>query len=252
MIGFLVGSGFYDLHGFESHTQLTSYGEVEVLKGQLNGSDCIVLPRHGSGHAYLPNHIPHKAHLMALKELGCDQIISFSVCGMIDPDLPLAEPLLVNDLLYLDNRLPDGSMCTFFEAPREPGRGHLICESYFHSQLMAQVEAIYPGIKKATYQYSIGPRFNSKAEIKAFRQQGATVISQTCGPEAVLANELEIPYALVVFPIDYANGVKRENTSMTELEENLHKSKDFFERIMKYMVNTETDLEFEGFLYRFE
>jgi purine nucleoside phosphorylase len=62
-----------------------------------------------------------------------------------------------------------------------------------------------------------GPRFNTRAEIRSLAQAGVTAVSQTGGPETVLAAEAEIPYALLGYATDYANGVKDEATPVEEL-----------------------------------
>ncbi len=250
MFAFITGSGFYDLPGFELETVKTPYGEAEVLRGKIQEKEVIVLPRHGQGHRSLPHHINHKAHITALKQLGCDKIVSFSVCGMMKEELPLAQAYLANDLMYPENRLADGSICSFFDIPGEEGRGHLIAENYFNSTLQQSIREVYPDIKDVTYHFSFGPRFNSKAEISSFAQY-ADVISQTAGPEVILSNELEIPYALILFPIDYANGVKDQNTSMEELGANMAKSKPSFLKIMEHLVDSSGEEVFEGFVYRF-
>lgn len=252
MFGFLVGSGFYDQDSFTLEVVKTDFGEAQVLRGHIEGKEAVILPRHAENHKYLPHHIPFKAHIKALDQLGCNKIVSFSVCGALKEDLPLAQPCVVTDLHYSDNRLPDGSVCSFFEKPGEAGRGHLIAESFFNSQLNQQIKKIHPDIPEVSYIYTVGPRFNSKAEIKHFHYQGGEVISQTCGPETILANELEIPYAMVVFPIDYANRTKEENTSMEELAENMGKSKGIFMSIIEKLVKDEKEVSFEGFVYRFE
>lgn len=251
MYAFITGSGFYDLPGFAAETITTPHGEAEVLRGKMKDQEVIILPRHGQGHRSLPHHINHKAHISALEQLGCDRIVSFSVCGMLKAELPLAQPYLANDLMYPENRLADGSMCSFYDTPGKAGRGHLIAENYFNSAIKESIRDLHPEIKELSYHFSFGPRFNSKAEISSFAQY-ADVISQTAGPEVILTNEREIPYALVLFPIDYANGVKEENTSMEELGANMAKSKATFIEIMEHLLESDPEADFEGFVYRFQ
>src|SRR5205085_6430626 len=66
------------------------------------------------------------------------------------------------------------------------------------------------------YGHVDGPRFNTKTEIRMLRNCGVTVVSQTAGPETVLAGEAEIPYALIGYATDYANGVKPEDPTPVE------------------------------------
>jgi purine nucleoside phosphorylase len=127
-----------------------------------------------------------------------------------------------DDLHFLTNRLPDGSICTLFTEPGEKGRGHWIYEQPFSQPLR---QALLDGAHEAghhardggCYGHVDGPRFNTKTEIRMLRNCGVTVVSQTAGPETVLAGEAEIPYALLGYATDYANGVKADATPVDEL-----------------------------------
>lgn len=258
-IGYITGSGFYDLPGFKSEIVNTRFGEAHLLCGQTKeGRSVILLPRHRLGHEYLPHQINHRANLLALKEAGANAIISFSICGVVNPDWPLAAPFLATDLFYPDNRLGDGSICTLFTQPGEIARGHLLAGSFFNQSLRKQVSEILaaagPVPLSGCYAHVPGPRLDSKAEIAALRTAGVGFLSQTCGPEAILANELEIPYALVGFGVDYANGVQPERTPVETLNANMKQAKTCFESIITKLSNcTEhSPPEFENFIYRFE
>ena len=78
-------------------------------------------------------------------------------------------------------------------------------------------EAGHYAIDGGCYGHVDGPRFNTKTEIRMLQNCGVTVVSQTAGPETVLAGEAEIPYALIGYATDYANGVKAEATPVEEL-----------------------------------
>ena len=83
------------------------------------------------------------------------------------------------------------------------------------------------------------------------RAGGADFVSQTCGPEAVLANELELPYALAAFGTDFANGVSETPTPVEELQALMARSKDVFGRLMEALVAEEGDYRFENVVFRF-
>jgi 5'-methylthioadenosine phosphorylase len=255
MIGLISGSGFYGIEGFEERFVETRYGAVTLLCGEVGGKKVLLLPRHGKDHEYLPNHLNHRANLLALKQEGATIILSTSVCGLVRPDWSLGEPMLGTDLLFEENRLPGGEICTIFDQPRERGRGHLIAGSFFDSELNTMIRQIWekehPIIREGCYVHANGPRFNSKAEIKSMRSAGGDFISQTCGPEAILANELELPYALAAFSIDYANGVTQEPTPMEELTSNLKKGSLFFQRLLETLPPEIAKVSFKNFVYRF-
>jgi 5'-methylthioadenosine phosphorylase len=78
------------------------------------------------------------------------------------------------------------------------------------------------------------------------------MVSQTSGPEIILAGELEISCALLGFGIDYANGVTETPTPVEVLDENLKKSKDVFTRILRSFVKNYRKSRFQGFVYRFK
>src|SRR5256714_12227888 len=73
-----------------------------------------------------------------------------------------------------------------------------------------------------------GPRFNTRAEIRSLAAAGVTAVSQTAGPETVLCGEAELPYALLGYATDYANGVSEEATPVDELLRLIGASKDVF------------------------
>ena len=113
-------------------------------------------------------------------------------------------------------------MCTLFTEPGERGRGHWIYERPFARHLR---EALVAGAREAgnyvrdggCYGHVDGPRFNTRSEIRQLQGSGVTAVSQTAGPETVLAGEAEIPYALLGYATDYANGVKSQPTPVEEL-----------------------------------
>lgn len=251
MIAFITGSGFYDYPGTEKETLTTPYGMTEIFRC----NDSIILPRHGENHKYLPHHINYRANIQALKDLKVDAIVSFSVVGVIDPHIPLGQPLLVNDLYYPENRLPNGEMCSFFNTPGQKDRGHLIASSLFHSELSTDICSLLENhmhFSKAVYGHVNSPRFNTKTEIHVLKHAGVDIVSQTCGPEAVLANELEIPYALLTFSVDYANGVGATPASIQDLNQNLEKSLKLFQNVIEMLPQKRKSYSFENFIYRFE
>ena len=78
-----------------------------------------------------------------------------------------------------------------------------------------------------------GPRFNTRAEIRGLAACGVTAVSQTAGPETVLCGELELPYALLGFATDYANGVMDEATPVSTLVEMMARSTDAFSAVLE-------------------
>lgn len=255
LIAFITGSGFYDMPDFETFTVETPYGWVQLLKGAVAGRDALILPRHGSNHRYLPHQINHRANLSALNALGANAVISLSVCGVCNADHPLGRPFVASDLYFPENRLGDGSACTIFDQPEQPGRGHFLAAAPFNPDLVADLSLSLGNLGKpplqGVYGHVIGPRFNSKSEIAVLRSASVDFISMTCGPEAVLANELEIPYALVGYGVDYANGVVDPPTAVEELKNNLGAGVEVFRELILHYSPPQEGYTFSNFVFRF-
>jgi len=116
-IAVITGSGFYDFPGLENSREVeiaTPFGQIDTVIGTCKEKSILFISRHKKDHALLSNMINHRANLYACGQAQVDVIIGTSVVGITTPDLPLAKILLFNDLFYPDNRLPDGSHCTFY------------------------------------------------------------------------------------------------------------------------------------------
>ena len=215
-VGIITGSGTYALPAFESSEAEdveTPFGSVAVARGSYAGVDALHVSRHGAGHVRLSNQVTHRANVWALKQLGATAVIGCTACGAVDPSVPLGSLISFDDLHFLSNRLPDGSLCTFFSEPDNPARAHWILHGGPYSPSVRA--AVLAGAAGAghhcrdggVYGHVDGPRFNTPAEIAQLAACGVTAVSQTGGPETVLCGELELPYALIGFATDYANEV---------------------------------------------
>jgi purine nucleoside phosphorylase len=239
-IGVITGSGTYALPGFDGDRPervATPWGEALVSRGTFAGVGVAHVSRHGEGHVRLSNHVAHRANLGALRQLGVDAVIAVTVCGAVDPAVELGSLICFDDLHFPANRLPDGSLCTFFAEPGDRERGHWIYEDPYAPPLRA---ALLEGAQRSglpirdggCYGHVDGPRFNTRAEIRGLAACGVTAVSQTAGPETVLAGEAELPFALVGYATDYANGVQAEATPVERLLELIAASTDIFARAL--------------------
>jgi purine nucleoside phosphorylase len=216
-VAIITGSGTHALPGFdhaEPVSAVTPYGAVLVSRGEFAGTEVLHVSRHGSRHARLSNQVTHRANLWALKQLGATAVIGCTACGAVDPTLELGSVIVFDDLHFSSNRLPDGSLCTFFIDEGDPARGHWILHGGpFSAGVRA---ALIGGAREAgvavrdggTYGHVDGPRFNTPTEIAQLAAAGVVAVSQTGGPETVLCGELELPYGLIGFVTDYANEVR--------------------------------------------
>jgi purine nucleoside phosphorylase len=224
-IGIITGSGTYALPGLDGGAPeevATPFGPATVTSGRLDANEILHIARHGEGHRRLSSAVTHQANIAALRRRGAEAILAVTVCGSLDPELELGSLIVFDDLHFLSNRLPDGSLCTLHTEPGAPGRGHWIFDLPFSPVLRtvlleAAREAGRPVRDGGCYGHVDGPRFNTRAELRTLRQAGVTAVSQTAGPETVLAGEAKIPYALLGYATDYANGVSEEPTPVEEL-----------------------------------
>lgn len=259
-VGVITGSGIYALSAEAEERRVeTRFGSVGVSVSRVGDRRLGGISRHGPGHRFLPHAIPHRANLLAFEQLGARAVLASTAVGAVDPTLPLGRPVLFDELFFPDNRLPDGGACTVFTEPDDPRRGHLIWHEPFAPRLRRRVEQAADdlGLDIGTggvYGHTNGPRIETRAETDFLRSAGVTAVSQTCGPEVVLAGELGIPYALVGFPVNYAPGVGEAGTR-EDLERRLQLSKRVLPRLIFRTVELigENDFVFDhGYVYRVE
>jgi purine nucleoside phosphorylase len=241
-VAIITGSGTYALPGLEAPEAMkvdTPFGPTEVSRGGYAGADVLHISRHGVGHVRLSNHVTHRANVWALKELGAEAVIGCTACGALDPALELGSLVVFDDLHFFANRLPDGSLCTFFTEAGKPERAHWILHGGpYSSELRAALVAAAAATGRTarnggTYGHVDGPRFNTPSEIAQLRVAGVTAVSQTAGPETVLCGELELPYALMGFVTDYANEIKPgETTPVDEIIDLMSRSPAVFAEVL--------------------
>ena len=261
-VGIITGSGTYalpDFEGAEAHDVETPYGPALVTRGRFAGAEVLHISRHGEGHTRLSNHVNHRANVWALRELGAEAVIGCTACGAVDPDVPLGSLVLFDELHFLANRLPDGSLCTLFGEPAHPDRGHWIIGPPFSHPLRdvlvrAAAHAGVQGRDGGCYGHVDGPRFNTRTEIAALAHAGVTAVSQTGGPETVLCGEAELPFALMGYATDYANAVRDEPTPVEELIRLMGESTRTFAAVLAAALPALDGAELQppGMVYRFE
>jgi purine nucleoside phosphorylase len=258
-VGIITGSGTYALPALEAGATedvRTRWGTAAVTRGTLAGVEVAHLSRHGEGHVRLSNHVTHRANIAALAAAGCDAVLAVTVCGAVDPSVELGSLIAFDDVHFVANRLADGSLCTFFDEAGDDRRGHWIYEDPYSPELRAALlagarEVGHPVRDGGCYGHVDGPRFNTKAEIRGLAACGVTAVSQTAGPETVLCGEAELPFALLGYATDYANGVKDEATPVARLLELIAASTEVFARVLAEAVPRIAAASPAGVVYRF-
>jgi 5'-methylthioadenosine phosphorylase len=208
------GSGFYaleDLADVEEVRPDTPFGPPSdtIVIGTLRGTRAdarpplrvAFLPRHGRGHRILPSDLPSRANIYALKTLGVEFVIGVSAVGSLREEIAPMH-LAVPDQL-IDRTA--GRRGTFFgdglaahvpfAEPCCPVLRHALCEA--STQAGATVH------DGGTLVVMEGPAFSTRAESALYRAWGASLIGMTALPEAKLAREAEMCYAILACATDY-------------------------------------------------
>jgi 5'-methylthioadenosine phosphorylase len=205
-IGVIGGSGLYEMEGARIVEEIdvpTPFGmPSDVISiAEVAGTNVAFLPRHGRGHRLLPTEVPSRANVWALKSLGVRQIVSVSAVGS------LTEAYRPGDFVLCDQIIDRtfGRPATFFG---DGIVGHVAFADPFCPSLRAACAATLATSGHAcrpagTLVCMEGPLFSTRAESQLYRSWGAHCVGMTALPEAKLAREAEICYAVIAMVTDY-------------------------------------------------
>lgn len=200
------GSGLYRMNGLtdvETVELETPFGKpsAPIVLGTLEGRRIAFLARHGIGHRYSPSEVNYRANIYALKMLGVEHVVAVNACGSLREDFAPGHIVVPDQLFdFTKNRKR-----TFFEGGLV---AHVGVADPFCPNLSAQVyralkatgATVHRGAKFITIE---GPRFSTRAESNVFRAWGMDIIGMTTSPEAFLAREAEMCYAVIAHITDY-------------------------------------------------
>ena len=217
-IGLIGGSGLYAIDGLDDaewRRVESPWGEPsdEILFGRIGEVGFRFLPRHGRGHRIAPSEIPARANIDALKRAGCTDLLAISSVGSLREELEPGRFVIVDQFVDRTVARP----ASFF------GRGMVahvsladpVCQR-LSAFAAAAVQAAGGKVSAgATYLAMEGPQFSTRAESELYRTWGCDVIGMTAMPEARLAREAELPYALIGMVTDY--DCWRENEAAVEV-----------------------------------
>lgn len=205
-IGVIGGSGLYAIEGLADAQWIeinTPWGEPsdEILCGSIGGVRVRFLPRHGRGHRVLPGKVNARANIDALKRAGCTDILAISAVGSLDEELPPGRFVTVDQFIDLTKGRPS----TFFDDGfvAHVAMGDPVCSRLSGLAARAAKQAGGEVSEGATYVAIEGPQFSTRAESRLYRDWGGQVIGMTGMPEARLAREAELPYALLAMVTDW-------------------------------------------------
>ncbi|MFW5747547.1 MAG: S-methyl-5'-thioadenosine phosphorylase [bacterium] len=206
-IGVIGGSGLYKMDELTDTEEVyvsTPFGDPSgpVVKGTVRGKRVAFLPRHGIGHVYNPSEVNYRANIFALKSLGVRFIISVSACGSLREDYAPGHIVVPDQLVDFTKGYRNKS---FFEngIVAHVGTADPFCPE-LSGILYKAVESTEASVHRGGAFVTIeGPRFSTRGESELFRSWGLSIIGMTTSPEAFLAREAEMSYAVMAHITDY-------------------------------------------------
>lgn len=228
MLAFIGGTGLTQMASLQQvgeHSAETRWGQASaaVQEGKLDGVPVLFLARHGNPHVLLPHQVNYRANIAALKNAGATAIVAVNAVGgitercgsgaLVVPD-QLIDYTWGRDSTYFDGG--DGPVTHVdFSWPFDTALRLQLVDAF--EQL--QMEPVNGGCYGATQ----GPRLETAAEIERMERDGCDIVGMTGMPEAVLARELEVPYAMLSLVVNPAAGKADREITMAEIEAVLHK-----------------------------
>lgn len=237
-LAFIGGTGVYDpgiLTKVTAHTIETPFGPAKYESGFFGDKEIIFLARHGVHHTIPPHKINYRANIYALKMLDVAAVVSTTAVGSLNPDYKPGDLVLVDQFIDMTK----SRIGTFFDGEHY-GVAHLDMTHPYCGTLRDAILAIgrKEGITvhpSGTYICTEGPRFETPAEIKAFRMWGADVVGMTNAPECQLAREAEICYATVSMVTNFAAGISKTALTHKEVVDCMNQNIDSFRRIISVL-----------------
>jgi len=233
-IGIIGGSGLGQALASQtkgkSHDINTPFGKpsAPIITTELEGVPIAFLARHGEGHMLNPSAVPYRANIYALKMMGVTHIIASGATGS------LVEEMAPKHLVVIDQVIDKTfkRQSSFFdELAVHVDFAYPFCESMRALLINAGKDIDTTLHSSGTYVCMEGPQFSTRGESLLHKSWGAHLIGMTCMPEAKLAREAEIPYALLALPTDYDcwrphEGSIDKHSLMTEIIGNLNAATD--------------------------
>jgi len=240
-LAIIGGSGLYRMSLLKDAQEIeleTPFGKpsAPVLVGALEGQRVAFLARHGIGHTLSPSEVPFRANIYALKALGVERIVSISACGSLRDDYAPGE-VVVPDQLFDNTR---GRKPSFFEGGLV---AHISVANPYCDDLSAKLfQAVQATGATAHFGGALitieGPRFSTKAESNTFRSWGMSIIGMTTSPEAFLAREAEMCYAVMAHVTDYDVWHTSEEPVTVEMViEILHRNTQIAQEAVRMLAN---------------
>ena len=243
MLAIIGGSGLTRLSTLEvvrTESVATPYGDpsAPLVIGRIAGRDVVFLARHGPGHSIPPHRINYRANLWALKHCGARAVVAVATVGGIR-EAATGELLLPHQVIDYT----EGREVTFFDGTEGRPVVHVDFTHPYTESLRAacMVAAKSAGVvvrDGGVHGITNGPRLETAAEIDRMERDGATIVGMTGMPEASLARELELPFAVIALVVNAAAGRGSSTTaiSMRDIERVMEVGMERVRRVINELV----------------
>jgi len=240
-VGVIGGTGLYDIEGLTDIEEAdidTPFGKPSdtITIGRLEGVKVAFLPRHGKGHRISPSELPVRANIYALKSLGVEHIIAVCSAGSFKQEIKPGHLVIPDQLIDRTK----GRVNSFF------GEGIVAHIAFAEPFCPTLCQVLYEAAKEAgasvhskgTFVVMEGPAFSTRAESRLYRSWEADIIGMTALPEAKLAREAEICYAIIGCITDYDSWWKPGKPVTIDIVLNTqHQNVNTAKRIIKLAVS---------------
>lgn len=206
LVGIIGGSGLgraLAAQAGENHLAHTPFGSPSgpIVRTRWHDVEVAILQRHGPGHLFPPSGVPFRANIYALKQVGVTHIIASGATGSLRENIRPGDLVIVDQLIDKTQRRAS----TFYDnAAVHVEMAQPFCPVM--RRWLIEAARSVPGIavhSEGTYVCMEGPAFSTFAESHMHRAWGGDLIGMTACPEAKLAREAEMAYALIAMPTDY-------------------------------------------------
>ncbi len=205
-VGIIGGAGLMEwlaaMGKGEPHIIETPFGPTSgpLFTLEVDGVPVAAVARHGAGHQFSPTRVPYRANLFALKVLGVSHVLAYGLVGSLREHIHPRHLVIPDQVIDRTYRRP----CTFYDdLAVHVEMSSPFCETLRRVLCDAAQGGDTPVHKQGTYICIEGPALSTRAESLMYRSWGGDLIGMTVMPEAKLAREAELHYAMVAVPTDY-------------------------------------------------
>jgi 5'-methylthioadenosine phosphorylase len=226
-VAFISGTSIVNSTLFSSWEVRTIDTEYGAVTYKARG-DHALINRHGYAFPLPPHSINYRANIRALASLGFKDVISLNSVGSLKPDIPPGTLVSCSDYVCLQQ-----GPATFFDKELKGGAPGIA-----NNLVPMLLKALAPEFTIPTgkvYVQMRGPRFETKAEIRAIHTWG-DVIGMTAAHEADLCTEAGLNYNSFAIIDNYANGLEGTEIDFSKFKDHVKMNQERVNRLFTRML----------------